>query len=757
MLHTNRVNHRRGRQSLLAGCAFCVIAAASPNVATAQERETEQSDDNVIIVTAQKREQSVLDVGINISVADSEALTNRRIDAATDIVTIAPNISIKENVPGLVPVITIRGVGLNDFSATNNPSAGVYVDEVSLSSLALMNFDFFDLDRIEVLKGPQGTLYGRTATAGALNVVTAKPDFRGVSGMVRASLSNYETKEAEAMINLPAGDTLSFRFAGKGIFQDEGFYFDETLGRDIGRREVLLGRAQALWEPSDNFSILLKAEVQQGRSELGGAEFFGAIPNALTPAGVTCPGAPECSDFLGYQDLDGDPFRGAYSVDPSYNFDQLALTAKIEADLGFATLTSITGYIDFDRQWSADTDAGPLAQLDFRTNDDVKQFSQEIRLSGEAGPANWLIGAFYSEDEIFTSYDGNLSALLNTTTFSFSDQESESAAIFANAEWAVSDALSLITGLRYTDENRSNVGGTTDLVSLAPASFLSMAPFGSDPVPIAVSNDTISDTNWSWKLGLNWEAGDDTLIYASATQGWKSGGFFAGVAVSSSQLLPYQPEKLVAYELGIKGKVRSADLTYSVSGFYYDYSDVQTFIREDIGGLPVQRLGNVDQAEIFGLDLDLLWRPAAIQGLTLNAGLGLLETKLGSFLAGAGPVPAGNDLPDAPSLSFNGGVTYEFDVSDTVQARFALNSRYQSSVYKDALNDTLIEADGFWVLDGRASIFTDNNWDVSVWGKNITDKRYVTQGINQTSSFGLGFRVYGAPATYGITLTKHFN
>ncbi|MEQ8742932.1 TonB-dependent receptor [Parasphingorhabdus sp.] len=733
--------------------AIATAALAVPSTVAAQDT---QADDNIIIVTAQKREQSSLDVGINLSVADQETLVNRRIDVATDIVAITPNISIKENVPGLVPVITIRGVGLNDFSATNNPSAGVYVDEVSLSSLALMNLDFFDLGRIEILKGPQGTLYGRTATAGAMNIVTARPNFLGLSGKISGTIANYETKEFDAMINVPVSDAFSIRLAGKGIFQDEGFFQDATLGRDIGRREVLLGRAQALWEPSDDFEVLLKVESQRGRSELGSGEFFGAFPTPLTPAGVTCPGQPECSDFLGNIDLDGDPFRGAYSVDPSYNFDQLNFTARVEADLGFATLTSVTGYIDFDRQWSADTDAGPLPQLDFRNNDDVQQFSQELRLSGQTDLVDWLIGAFYSDDDIISSFSGDLSALLNTTTFTISDQQSRSAAFFANGEWKVGDGISVVTGLRYTDEKRTNLGGTTDLVSLAPGSGLSMAPFGSPPIPLAVSDQTITDTNWSWKLGVNWKPADDTLVYASVTQGWKSGGFFSGVAVTSAQLTPYLPEKLISYEIGVKGRARDLGLSYSLSGFYYDYNDVQTFIREDIGGIPVQRLGNVDEAKIFGLDLDLTLRPRALSGLTLNAGIGLLDTKLGDFLSGTGPVPEGNRLPDAPSISLNTGVAYEFDLTSAIAARLALNARYQSSAFKDALNDPIIRADSFWVIDARASVFSEGDWDVSVWGKNIMDERYVVQGVNQLS-FGMGFRVYGAPATYGISLTKSFN
>lgn len=750
-MKSHKTSRRHHRAALLTLSALALGVAAQ---AHAQDSApTDDSDE--IIVTAQRRAQSAFDVGITLAVADQELLEARRIEVVTDLVSFTPNVSVKDNVPGLVPVITIRGVGLNDFSATNNPSAGVYVDEVSLSSLALMNFDFFDIERLEVLKGPQGTLYGRTATAGALNIVTARPTFDRLSGKLGGSWGNYQAKDIQAMVNVPVSETLALRFAGKGVFQDKGYYFNQRLNRDIGRREVFLGRAQALWEPSDKVEALLKVEGQRSRSELGSGEFLGAFPTPTLPAGVSCPGAPQCSDFFGYTDTDGNPFRGNWSVSPDYAVNQVNTTARIQADLGFATLTSVTGYIKFDRAWSADTDGGPLPQLDFVTNDRVKQFSQELRLSRDTELVNWLVGAFYSKDHVETSYSGNLSALFNTTTFTSSDQRSKSAAIFANGEWSIADTLKFITGVRYTSERRTNIGGTTDLVSLAPASALTGAPLGSPPIPIAVSNAKITDKNWSWKLGLNWKPSARVLIYASATQGIKSGGFFAGVATNSGQLIPYRPEKLIAYEVGVKGRAPSAGLSYGVSAFYYDYNDVQTFIRDFVGGLPIQRLGNVNSAEIYGLDADLTLSPAALDGLTITAGLGLLHSKLGSFLSSGGNIPAGNRLPDAPKLSFNTGASYEFSVSENVSARFAIDGRYQSSAFKDALNDPIIETKGYWVWDARASILQDGDWDFSIWGKNLGDKRYVTQGVNQTV-LGSGFRVYGAPRTYGISATKSF-
>ncbi len=235
----------------------------------------------------------------------------------------------------------------------------------------------------------------------------------------------------------------------------------------------------------------------------------------------------------------------------------------------------------------------------------------------------------------------------------------------------------------------------------------------------------------------------------------KSGGFFAGVATNSGQLIPYRPEKLVAYELGIKGRAPGAGLSYSASAFYYDYSNVQTFIRDVVGTLPIQRLGNVRKAEIYGLDADLLFNPAGLDGLTLSAGLGLLHSELGAFVSSGGAVPRGNRLSDAPKLSFNTGIAYEFDLGGDFSARLSIDGRYQSKTFKDALNDPLIASDSFWVWNARASLLRTDDWDVSIWGKNIGDKRYVTQGLNQLV-LGTGNRVYGAPRTYGISVKKQF-
>jgi iron complex outermembrane recepter protein len=743
---------RTSRLRLLCGAG---AAALGLSASTALAQAADPVELEVITVTAQKRAQDTLDVGLNVAVVGAQELQDRRVGQVSDLVAFTPNVDIKENMPGILPVVTIRGVGLNDFSATNNPSAGVYVDEVYLSSLALMNFDLFDLERMEALKGPQGTLYGRNSTAGAINIVTAKPSFGGRQARVAAGYGNYETFEIEGMVNLPVSDTVALRLSGKGVKQGEGFFENRLLGRDIGRREIGLARTQALWAPTGAFEALVKLEVQKSRSEVGGPEFFGLLTPPGAPAGLVCPGSAGCMDFLGYRDTDGDPFAGEWSVDPTYDVDQRAATLRLTYDLGWADLTAITGYVDFKRQWGADTDGGPFRQTDFVERDKISQFSQELRLSGATEATDWIVGVFASRDRVRMTYDGSLQDLFNTKTLTFTDQTAKSAAAFGNLEWRFAPALSLVAGLRYTWEEKANVGGDLDLVSNCPASFLSMVPCGAGPVTLAFIDATIDDTNWSWKLGLNWKPNPTTLVYGSISQGVKSGGFFSGVATSSAQLLPYGPETLVDYEVGVKQRLSSLGLSWSGSLFYYDYSDVQTFIRDTSGGLPIQRLGNVDEAKIYGLDLDAMWSPPNLPGLELTAGLGLLKTELGAFASSNGPVSKGNKLPDAPEVSFTVSGAYSFDLGADVRGRVQIDGRYADDMFKDALNDPLIATPSYWVWNARASLALPNDWDIAVWGKNLADERYVTQGVNNLP-LGVGFRVYGAPRTFGVTLSKAF-
>lgn len=738
-------------QISLAGMLIASVAAFIPATAGAQDVASVSE----IIVTAQRREQDILEVGANVTAVGATDVRRQRMEQVTDFAQSIANVNVKEISPGTLPIITIRGIGLNDWSATNNPSAGIYVHEVYVSSLALMNFDLFDIQRLEALKGPQGTLYGRNSTAGALNILTARPKFDGASGFAAGSIGNYKTATAEGWINLPVSETVAVRLSGKLINQDQGFFYNAATDDDLGARDVLLGRAQIRWKPNEALDMNLKVEGQRVRSEAGASAFWGARPPATPIPGLVCPGGPQCANPLGYSDADGDPYTGSFSVDPTYDLDQLSTTLTANLDLGWATLTSVTGHVDFKRQWGADVDASPAAISDYVERDKISQFSQEVRLSGEQDQLIWILGAFYSNDQVKGIYDGSLPAMFRANTFTSWDQNARSSALFGNLEYALSPSLSLVAGMRHTWEEKENLGYTDDLANICPSSLLSGALCGRGPVRLASIDAKISDRNWSWRLGLNWRPVEDILVYGSISQGVKSGGFFAGFATTSTALRPYRPETLVAYEAGVKGRIAAAGLSWTASVFYYDYADMQTFIRDTSGPIPVQRLGNVEEATLYGLDLDLHYQPPAIDGLSLTAGLGLLETELGAFPSSGGVQPAGAEAPNAPGASFNVGTAYEFPVNDNWSARLQTNGRYTGETWKDAQNLPILRADAFWVWDARAGVESADGWDLSLWVKNLADERYVTHAVSLLS-LGFGSRVYGPPRTYGISASRTF-
>lgn len=743
---------KRTSHARIAALLMASAAAVSAQVAMAQDSAAGEEE---IVVTAQKRAQNPLDVGISINAVGAAAVRDQRLQQVQAFVAMLPNVDVKEIGPGALPVITMRGVGLNDWSPTNSPSAGVYIDEVYVSSLTMMSFDLFDIDRLESLKGPQGTLYGRNSTAGAINILTARPNVDAVNGYLAASYGNYQTGEIEGWINLPVSDSFALRFSAKGIDQSEGYFFNERIDRDYGRRNILMGRAQARWQPSDGLDINLKLEGQRSRSEAGNGAFYGAFYPPNPPAGMVCPGDPRCRNLQGYSDTDGDPFTGSYSVDPTYDLDLFAATLTVRADLGGAELASVTGYADFERVWGQDVDNSPLAIADYISRDDISQISQELRLSGESGAVNWLVGAFVSRDWVKGSVDGDNADFFNTTTLTLWDQTTTSAAMFGHLEYAVSDRISLVGGLRFTWEERSFAGSTVDLATGCPISLLSRAPCGSPPITLAAIDTRIDDRNWSWKVGVNWKPDDETLIYASISQGVKSGGFFSGFATNSIALRPYTPETLVAYEVGVKQRLSESGFNWSASAFYYQYSDMQTFIRDESGAVPIQKLGNVEEVDIYGLDLELQYRPPALDGLSLTVGLGLLETEMGPFPSSGGIVPRGNRVPNAPDVSLTLGASYEVDLSDDWFVRLQANGRYSGSTFKDAQNLELLQADSYWVWNARVAVGSNDGWEIALWGKNITDE-LIEMHATSLVPLGFGARFYAPPRTFGLSVSKGF-
>jgi len=746
-----------GRAAILAGASAVALSVAGP--ALAQATPSAQLEE--VIVTAQRREERLLDVGLPITSLGAEALRTNRISTSGDLVAHVAGMDVKENIPGAQAIITVRGVGLNDFSSTNNSTVGVYVDDVFLASFAEMDFNLYDLDRIEVVKGPQGTLWGRNSTAGAINILTAGPSLSASSAMLSFTAANFDRYEGEGYGNYVASDELAFRISGKYVKQHEGYWFSRVLDTDLGKQDILSGRAQMLWRPTASTSIKLKLEAETNDSSLGVGKFFGTIPKA---PGVSCPDFSRpalCVDSHGYTDTTSNPFQGDWNHPAPYHVSQWNGTLHIDQDLGFARLTSVTGYIQFKRGFYIDADAAPTTDAEFNQNDKVRQFSQELRLAGgRPDRLTWVAGAYYSWDRVQTNTPGYLTDIFNTHVLITADQHTESKALFGQAEWTVIPRVRLVGGLRYTDEDRSYVGGTTDLNPFG-FSFLCAAvqacAFGAPGTHVLSFQDaSIHDSNWSWRAGVDYKPNDDSLIYGFVARGTKSGGFFNGVTTNSFALAPYRPEELTDYEIGAKTQVFDRRLQLEGSLFWYDYNDLQTQTFTNVGAVSLIKLGNVGKATVKGFDAQATWLP--LRGLSLGAGLTLLDTELGEFqTAGpAGPivVPKGNKLPNAPDVNFIGQARYEWEVAAGWTASIQGNAHYSSKVFKEALNTPYLSADSYWIFDARAALASRDGWEIAIWGKNLGDEQYVTQATDD--GLGMGYRIFNAPRTYGVTITKRF-
>jgi len=445
-----------------------IIALTAGTAALAADQATTSSTTNVseIVVTAERTSENIMKVGVNVTAVSADQLQRSRIASPTDLATIVPNFNVKTNIPGLQQIMTVRGVGLDDFSSTNNSSVGVYVDDIFLASFAEMDFGMYDLARVEVLKGPQGTLYGRNSTAGAINLISQPPALDHLYGDVTAGYGNYEAFEANGDVNIPLGSTAALRLAAETDQQERGYWYSTVLNRDLGRQNVFRERAQLLWEPNAKLKVLLKLEGEENHSEIGVGKFFGTIP--VLGYGGACPNfaAPaSCVDFLGYTDTNPNPFVGAYNHLAPLKTDAFNATLHFSYDLGWAQLTSITDYIDFARDFYIDADASPAVISEFDQHDFVRQFSQEFRLNGDVGPVQWLAGAYYSWDGVKSDTPGSLRDFLGADVLIHSNQTTQSEAVFSQMKWAITPTLTLVAGLRGTHEERSYAGGSIFYVS----------------------------------------------------------------------------------------------------------------------------------------------------------------------------------------------------------------------------------------------------------------------------------------------------
>lgn len=694
-----------------------------------------------VVVTAQKRAQNINDVGITISAFDARAIRDLGFQQPLDVATQTPNFSVNTLVTG-IPNFTIRGVGVNDYAINQATSVGAYVDQVYIASPAMMLFQMFDTERVEVLKGPQGTLYGRNTTGGAVLFVSKAPT-KEFSASADLDIGNYGYKMVEGAISGPLADTVFARVAINSTHSD-GYQESLVTGRDQGGLDRVSVRGIVDWLPSDDVSVRFKAYSGQDKSDL---------------VAFNSPGVGGNDSSTGTIDsIDGVPYR---------DNDSQGVSLVADWDLGNVTLTSVSSYDTLDRFEHGDTDGLPEdGRIDQVLVSDIKQVSQELRIasSGE-GALTWVAGVYYGRDEIVDRTDYEVTgagfppiafglpspyAAIDTLGNTY-DQISKAKAVFGQVEWDLSN-WHLTAGLRYTEEDKALNGVTT--------------PWSDEPGP-GESGPTVSGVMFppasyqkdfsavSGKFGVDYRINSDALIYANVSKGFKSGGFQGTLVFSPANIIPFDEETVVAYEVGSKLTMADGRVQFNTAAFYYDYEGLQAqgTIPGGAGGVEnLFALQNIGDAEVVGLEVELTAAPT--ERLNFSIGAGYLDAKI------VKPMIAEVDKDGIPAMSpkwtMNGRARYAFAKTERAEWFVQTDFNYQDDVFFDIYETPFLNEEGYWLWNASIGVASDDKrWRASVWGRNLSDTEYRAGGF--TGGVAGPVEIYGAPRTYGVSLSYAFD
>jgi iron complex outermembrane receptor protein len=727
------------------------------------------SSDNVgdIIVTADRRSQRLSDVPSAIIALDGDAISERGLREVRDLEAVSPNLAIRAAYGNAGnPIITIRGVGLADFNENNSSSAGVYVDDIYLVSPVMLTFGLFDTERVELLKGPQGTLYGRNTTSGAINFISRQPTAQ-FQANAKLSYDNFDRFNAEIGAGGPLSDTLGIRVAA--LTDVGGDYIDNRfIGKRTGGRDLFAGRFMLKWEPSADFNALFNVHTGSDRSDIGHYQHVGLLdPVTFAPcAPLLTKGVPDstCVDILGYADTVGDTQAGEYNKTGKVDYDSWGTSLVLKYDFGGFNLTSISGYEKFDgtRPDDADASANQLLEIDYAFG--IDQFSQELRLSGETGPVDWILGGYFGTDTITSRnvYDV-LRDLRPSTGFDPINgvnraanpyrQKTDTYAIFGHTVWSLTDQLKFEAGLRYSYERRTF--RTVTLFEESPADLASIS-LGPDGVFLDESR-SLRNENILWSANLNYKTDGGTLLYAKIGNGFKSGGFNGGIPLTAAEVVPYRPEKLTSYEAGVKGSMLNRAVRFDLNAFYYDYRDMQVFAVVDSGGAAVQILTNAANSRIYGAEASVTAQLAPT--FEVSTSVGLLNARYRDANI-AGRDASGQRLATSPKLSVTTGFDFNQPLG-SVNLLLSGNAKYQSSEIMDVYDFGSgpafpIIQKPYWLVDGRMGIgSSDERIELTVFVKNLFDLRPLNGALG-LPTYGLGEYSYQQQRQIGVALFGKF-
>lgn len=696
-----------------------------------------------VVVTAQRRAETVQSVPLAVSAATGEALAKQGVKNIVDLSAQAPSLQISNGGGGNAQVF-MRGVGSTNTTVVGDPAVAVHVDGIYVSRANAISGLFYDLDRVEVVRGPQGTLYGRNATAGAINIITNTPK-QAYEGAVDVEAGNYAALTTTGMINIPLSEALAVRAAFqtsrhdgylKAVNKGPG-----TGGNDRNDQDDKSARLSLLFQPTERLKVLLRGDYLHR----GGAG-FGDVAYPLET---------------------GDPYTTLAKVNVSQDNTFKNITLEASYDLDWATVTYLGGHRDVDVNTITENLASDNHRPTYQTQDNWSE-THELRLGGDTGKLKWVAGLYAfmeksATDTRILQANGNYLAFFQPYIFS------RSAAAFGQATYAVTDKLRLTAGARYTHDHKGRNGNT---YLLKPDfSILSL-------VVRNLSDETWNATNW--KLGVDYDISPTSMLYAQASTGYKAGGYFDGLPPNA-----YEPEHITAYEIGSKNRFLDRRLRLNVAGFYNEYKDLQVSAVENIAGQNALVTRNAGKAVIYGVevesdfkitradvvDMNLSWLHARYDTFLLPlgdpfvnyAGNATVERCYKADYTAASPRAgdfSGCHMARTPTWSLTAGYAHTFELANGANLTARAQSHYES--------DKELEFHGF--ATNRQKAFTktdlsltyaaeDGRWSLMAYVRNLEDKAVKTNS-NANATTGVstnGTAFYAPPRLYGVRLSAKFN
>ena len=734
--------------------ALAMITAFNPIPSSAQEVQNVLEE---VIVTAEKRQSTAQETAISLSVFSESELAKRGVASSMDLQSVTPSL-IFGSIGGFgMPYI--RGIGNDFLTIASDASTSMYVDGVYYARSGGSIQEIFDVERVEILKGPQGTLYGRNSVGGSINIITRKPD-ENFGGHADVIIGNNEKQKFRSAINVPLTGNLFMR--GSAVFsKSQGFFRNLTPASEsipiplinnddhYGGDDVFATRVNFRYVPADNLELTLGIDYSRDRTAR--TNVFNNIQGFLSPAidfdrdvpDAGLPGPLDTGATPGH--TNPDPYLNYLNVYPNEDQRQKGVNLTINWDLDFATLKSISSYRKFDYDSLFDLDGTDYPDGRQRFLLTSKTFTQELQLT--SNPSNeslqWVAGLFYLDDKGSQKVPVSLAHDQELVNFN-ADLNAWAWAAYGQASYNFTDKMRLTAGIRYSEEKKKVFYDHT--ITLFPGTLDIVIPIG--------LRDSKKWTSWDPKVGFDYTLNDEMMLYANVSKAFKSGGFNNLSLDATSQR--YDPEKIIAYEVGLKSELFDRRVRANFAAFFYDYTDLQQN-QYDAAAVVVV---NADSAEIKGIDVDLT--ALVTEGLELNLAVSYLDATFKKFItfdpdnlaAGFQDLGAlGNRLTRSPKWAYNANATYTHSVGDKGSLEWFAEYVWKDDVFHSPFNQDGIGQSAFGLANASVTWRSPGeHWSVSVWGKNLGDKTWYQNSIRNTAFAG-AIGLVSAPRAYGISVS----